>query len=193
MCAGYHSASQFGTSLSSGVLERVEQSVYAMPSNVDALTNLRAAWLALDSHTMGEERLRDLIASGLISHTSVASLHGPGDLLDDAPEMAIASRKQSRRDTRLHRRPLETGKVALVKGPPTTTPARTIGDLLQEGHDPTHVAGIVGEVTPSELVTALVVDRSTHDHGRRCSGAAITAAYGTHLGSEFVPDRARHR
>lgn len=136
-----------------GVLERVSQGIYALPANVDARTDLRAAWLALDPKTMAEDRLEDPATSGVISHTSAASLHGLGDLLDDTPEITVASRKQSRRGTRLHRATLDQDEVTLAYGLPTTTPARTAADLLHDGHDPTHVAEIVGEALQQGLAS----------------------------------------
>src|SRR5664279_4584234 len=69
-----------------GVLERVERGVYAATSSTDENRALRAAWLALDPARTAEERLAHPAGAGVISHTSAASLHGIGDLLDDVPE-----------------------------------------------------------------------------------------------------------
>lgn len=136
-----------------GVLERIDQGIYAMPSNVDEQTNLRASWLALDPKTMAEDRLGNPIASGVVSHTSAASLHKLGDLLDDTPEITVASRKQSRRGTRLHHLPLTNDEVTLSQGLPVTTPARTAADLLRDGQDPSHVADIIGEIMQRDLAS----------------------------------------
>ncbi|MFZ1383253.1 MAG: type IV toxin-antitoxin system AbiEi family antitoxin domain-containing protein [Scrofimicrobium sp.] len=136
-----------------GVLDRVDQGIYAMPSNVDEQTNLRAAWLALDPKTMAEDRLGNPIASGVVSHTSAASLHKLGDLLDDIPEITVASRRQSRRGTRLHHLPLTDDEVTLSQGLPVTTPARTAADLLRDGQDPSHVADIIGEIMQRDLAS----------------------------------------
>lgn len=134
-----------------GVLERVDQGIYAVPASIDHLTHLRSAWLALDPQAMAEDRLRDPVDSGVVSHTSAASLYGLGDLLDDKPEITVATRKQSRRGTRLHQRRLEADEVTLVDGLPATTPPRTVADLLIDGHDPTHVARIIAEILQREL------------------------------------------
>lgn len=136
-----------------GVLERIDQGVYAVPSNIDEHTNLRAAWLTLDPTLMAEDRLNDPISSGVVSHASAATLHGLGDLPADTPEFTVASRKQSRRAIRLHRSPLEKDEVTLSHGLPATTPARTAADLLCDGQDPTHVAQIAGEALQQGLAT----------------------------------------
>ena len=128
-----------------GVLERVERGVYATTSSTDHNRALRASWLALDPAQTAEERLVDPVAAGVISHTSAAGLHKLGDLLDDVPEVTYSHRKQTRRGTRLHRGDLTEADVTLIDGLPTTTEERTVADLLRDGHDPEHIAQIIGQ------------------------------------------------
>ena len=128
-----------------GILERVERGVYATTSSTDKNRALRAAWLALDPSQTAEERLADPVGAGAVSHTSAASLHKLGDLLDDVPEITFAHRKQTRRGIRLHRGDLSEADVTLVDGLPTTTEERTVADLLRDGHDPEHIAQIIGQ------------------------------------------------
>ena len=128
-----------------GILERVERGVYATTSSTDQNRALRAAWLALDPSQTAEERLADPVGAGAVSHTSAASLHKLGDLLDDVPEITFAHRKQTRRGIRLHRGDLSEADVTLVDGLPTTTEERTVADLLRDGHDPEHIAQIIGQ------------------------------------------------
>jgi len=128
-----------------GVLERVERGVYATTSSTDQNRALRAAWLALDPTQTAEERLANPGAVGVISHTSAASLHKLGDLLDDVPEVTYPHRKQTRRGIRLHRGDLTEADVTLVDGLPTTTEERTVADLLRDGHDSEHIAQIIGQ------------------------------------------------
>lgn len=128
-----------------GVLERVSRGIYVTTSAPVAHLALRSAWLALDPSRTAEERLGDPVAAGVVSHTSAAGLHGLGDLLDDVPELTVASRKQTRRGTRLHLGRLAAGDVTLVDGLPTTTVERTVADLLRDGHDLEHVADIAGQ------------------------------------------------
>lgn len=128
-----------------GVLDRVDRGVYATTSSPTHHRPVRAAWLALDPTRTAEERLTDPIAAGVVSHTSAAALYRLGDLLDDQPELTFPHRKQSRRGVRLHRAALGERDVTLVDGLPTTTEERTIADLLRDGHDPEHIAHIVGQ------------------------------------------------
>ncbi|MBB2925561.1 type IV toxin-antitoxin system AbiEi family antitoxin domain-containing protein [Cellulomonas cellasea] len=127
------------------ILERVDRGVYAMTSSPIEHRTLRAAWLALDPSRTAEERLADPIAAGVVSHTSAAGLHRLGDLLDDEPEITLPHRKQTRRGIRLHRLNLASSDVTLVDGIPTTTEERTVADLLRDGHDPEHIAQIIGQ------------------------------------------------
>jgi hypothetical protein len=128
-----------------GVLERVERGVYATTSSTDQNRALRAAWLALDPARTAEERLADTVGSGVVSHTSAAGLHRLGDLLDDVPEVTYSQRKQTRRGIRVHRGDLTEADVTLIDGLPATTVERTVADLLRDGHDPEHIAQIIGQ------------------------------------------------
>ncbi|BAJ73201.1 predicted transcriptional regulator [Microbacterium testaceum StLB037] len=136
-----------------GVIERLDRGIYAASAAVDERTPLRAAWLSLEPSKLAEERLADPASSGVLSHTSAATLHRVGDLLDDVPEITMPDRKQSRRGIRLHRSALEAGDVTIVEGLPATTPARTVADLLRDGHDPSHVAEIAGDALRRDLAS----------------------------------------
>src|SRR5665647_3232735 len=102
-----------------GVLERLGRGVYATTSSADEHLSLRAAWLALDPTRTAEERLKSPTTTGVVSHASAAGLHNLGDL--------------TRQD------------VTIVEGLPVTTEERTIADLLRAGHDPEHIAQIIGQ------------------------------------------------
>ncbi len=129
----------------SGVLERVGRGVYAVTSSTEEDRMLKAAWLALDPTKTAEERLAEPLLAGVISHTSAASLHDLGDLLDDEPEITYPHRKQTRGGIRVHRGDLTRTDVTLVDGLPTTTVERTLADLMRDGHDEEHVAQMVGQ------------------------------------------------
>lgn len=136
-----------------GLLERLEHGVYAVSaSQADEHRRLRAAWLALDPTRTAEERLGDLIGSGVVSHTSAANLYGLGDLLHDIPELTLTTRRQTRRGVRLHRADLTSADVTLVDGLPTTTVERTVADLLRDGTDLDHVATVVADGVRRGLV-----------------------------------------
>ena len=128
------------------VVQRLGRGVYATTSTADEHLSLRAAWIALDPTRTAEERLKDPITAGVVSHASAAGLHNLGDLLDDEHEVTLPQRKQTRREgIRVHRGDLNEQDVTIVEGLPVTTEERTIADLLRAGHDPEHIAQIIGQ------------------------------------------------
>lgn len=126
-----------------GVLERAGHGVYALASVFDEHRDLHEAWLSLDPKATAEERIRSGIEAVVASHASAAALHGMGDLDPSFPELNTAARRQTSRRVKLHRLALEPDEVTLVDGLPTTTPERTILDLLRGRHDQTHVAAAI--------------------------------------------------
>lgn len=161
---------------SAGLLERVGRGIYAVPAAIDEQTPLRAAWISLAPAQFAEDRVSNPLASGVVSHTSAARLYRLGDLLDDEVEITVAARKQSRRGIRFHRGALSLDEVTLVEGLPTTTVARTISDLLRDGHDPSHIAQITGEAFKRNLVSRQDVAKALEPLARRNNaddGAAL--------------------
>lgn len=136
-----------------GVIERVDRGIYGIPAAMDERTELRAAWLSLEPKVAAEARLADPVSSGVVSHASAAALFEIGDLLSEVPEITVSTRKQSRRGIRLHRGALSPEEVTIAHGLPVTTPARTVADLLRDGHDASHVAEVAGEALRRDLVT----------------------------------------
>jgi len=144
-----------------GVLQRVGRGVYATTSSAGEHLSLRAAWLALDPAHTAELRLVNPIAAGVVSHASAAGLHQLGDLLDDQHEFTLAQRKQTARaGIRIHRGDLLAQDVTIVQGLPVTSVERTIADLLRAGHDPEHVAQIIGAGMRRGVVD--LTDLATH-------------------------------
>ena len=153
-----------GRLAAAGVIERLDRGIYGIPAAVDERTPMRVAWLSLDAGRVAEERLVDPVAPGM------------GDLLGDEPELSVPGRKQSRRGIRLHRAALAADDVTLVSGLPVTTPARTVADLLRDGHEPSHVADIVGEAARRDLATPHELEVALEPLARRngqTSGAAL--------------------
>lgn len=139
------SRDQLNHLVSVGILERVEHGVYAATAAPDEHRDKRVAWLVLAPGMMAEERLAEPAATGVLSHTSAATLHRLGDLLDDIPEVTVTQRKQTRRPMRVHHLPLASSDVTLVEGLPVTTPERTVADLIRDGHDLDHIAHLTGD------------------------------------------------
>lgn len=160
-----------------GVIERIDQGLYAMTAAPEQHRRFQAAWLALDPGRTAEERLADRPPSAAVSHTSAASLHGLGDLLDDVPEVTVPGRRQTRRSIRIHRAPLTPEDVTLVDGLPTTTVERTIVDLLRDGQSPDHVAQIVGQASRRGVVDlddlARRLEPLAHSHRQRDGRAFV--------------------
>ncbi len=153
-----------------GHLERVSYGVYAQPvALADPQVELKAAWLALDPTRTAAERLTNPAAAGVVSHTSAASLHGIGTMLDDEHHYTLPQRHRSRRDdVRTHRADLTPDDVTLVDGLPTTTPARTILDLVADHHDLDHV----GQALRDAVTTGKVTVRQVRSAAERVLGAA---------------------
>lgn len=129
--------------VNAGLLDRVDQGIYAMVSSTDEFQAVHAAWLSLDPEYTVEQRINKNREAVVASHTSAAALHGMGDLLHDVPELNTIERKQTVRAIRLHRLPLTPEDVVLIDALPTTTAERTIADLIRSGHDLTHVANAI--------------------------------------------------
>lgn len=150
-----------------GVLERIERGIYAVPAAIDEHTPLRTAWISLAPAQFAEDRISNPRAAGVVSHTSAARLYQLGDLLDDEVEITVETRKQSRRGIRFHRGRLSSEEVTLVEGLPTTTIARTVADLLCDGHEHSHVAPIVGEALKRNLVSQQNMAKALEPLARR--------------------------
>ncbi|NMH97381.1 transcriptional regulator [Pseudonocardia sp. K10HN5] len=137
-----------------GILVRLTHGVYAVRVAI-ATENIElfAAWLALDPERPAADRLGDGPGGPVVSHASAAAFYGFGDLDADRHEFTTPARKQTRRaDLRLHRGALPEGDVTLHRGLPVTTPARTIVDLLADGHDGGHVAGVLADAVRARQV-----------------------------------------
>jgi predicted transcriptional regulator of viral defense system len=147
--------------VASGELERVTHGVYATPSAIaDRLVEVRALWLSLDVRRSAEERLRDRCSAGVLSHATAATMHEIGDLLDTWVEVTLPRRYQGRRDRiRAHRAVLEPDDVTLVDGLPVTTAARTVADLVVDGHDRDHVATVMTDALRQGLTNQASVGR----------------------------------
>lgn len=137
-----------------GVLVRLTHGVYALRGAMSAgPVELRAAWLALDPARLAADRLVDGAGGAVVSHASAAVLHGLGDLDADRHEFTAPVRKQTRRsELRLHRTRLVDDDVTLHEGLPVTTVARTIVDLVGDGHDGGHVAGVLADAVRARRV-----------------------------------------
>lgn len=146
-----------------GVLIRLSHGVYALRGSLGTENlELLAAWLTLDPTRLASDRLDNGPRGPVVSHASAAALYNLGDLDADRHEFTAPTRKQTRRaDLRLHRGTLPEEDVTLHRGLPITTPTRTIVDLLADGHDGGHVAGVLADavrtrqIDPGALATRI--------------------------------------
>lgn len=159
-----------------GMLERITHGVYAFRVSSDVHATIRAEWLALASAMPAWERL-DAPQLGVASHTTAAIIHDLGDFMEGAPEFTLPTRRQSRRNIRLHRSDLPAADITFVDGILVTTPERTIADLVDDGHDLEHVSRVIrgalrhGKSTVERIAEHL--DRHAVRNGH-ASGLAFT-------------------
>lgn len=158
------------------LLERVTHGVYAFRVSSDINQLIRAEWLALEPGMTARERRRRS-DKGVISHTSATIVHDLGDFVEGPPEFTLPGRRQSRRDIRIHRGELTRADVTSVDSVLVTTAARTVADLVSDGHDLEHISRVVREALHEGNATvegvAAQLEPLAHDHGR-ANGFAFT-------------------
>lgn len=160
-----------------GELERITHGVYATPAGAgDELSEKRAAWLSIEPGRLAYERLAESPPTGVLSHATAAGLHQAGDLLEAQVEVTLPTRYRARRpEVRAHRGTLRSDEVTLVDGLPVTTPARTVADLLADGHDRDHVATVVADMLKRSIVTVSELESALGAVERGRSGREVVA------------------
>lgn len=152
-----------------GQIERITHGVYrscAAPSFREE--DAWAAWLALYPETPAWERRRDG-SQGAASHGTAAWLLGLGEFNPTPMTFTLPVRKQTRRDgIRLVKSSIRPEEVTMVKGIPTTTPTRTILDLLRDGEDFSLVANVFNDArkTYREIEERAFADKVNELGGR---------------------------
>lgn len=127
-----------------GVLQRLRQGVYALPSaSYGPLQELQAAWLSTSARDLAEGKAAHEQAV-VVSHLSAAQLHGLGNVLPGAHEFTASKRRQtSQQDLRFHRGELTPRDRVVVNGLPVTSIPRTVEDLATSRLDFDHLASVV--------------------------------------------------
>jgi hypothetical protein len=118
-------------------LIRVRQGVYldAGVSSTD-ITYLQAEWLMLKPEEFALDRLSNLSGEPVVASATAAWLHGAGDFLPTPFTFYSKDRIQRAANyVRISKQSLADSEVKVVRGLPTTTPERTVFDLLREGFD----------------------------------------------------------
>lgn len=128
-----------------GLLATVRHGVHALTSSpMSEARPEQAVWLSLRPGAAGWERPGIDPDGGVVSHQSAARLHGLGELPAIRIEMTVPRRRTTRDpEVWLHKADLTDSDVTTVDGLPTTTPTRTIRDLLDRHTDASHIATII--------------------------------------------------
>jgi hypothetical protein len=162
-----------------GALTRIRHGVYALPSaDFGHLQDLRAAWLAIDSKRVSEERF-DNPDDAVASHSSAAAVHGLGDGVSVRHEFTTPVRRQTAQpDLRFHRAQVAEDKV-LVDGLPVTSVARTVADLAAAKADFDHFSTVVRDALDKTDLSVNELGQSLAPHSDQYgyeSGSALIEA-----------------
>lgn len=133
-----------------GHVERMARGVYrASAAPPFREEDVYAAWLALDPAVAAFSRPVD--GSGFTASLNTAAwLQGLGEL-NASPMTFSCPRRRQTRSTRLRflKRALPAGDVVLVAGVPTTSPRRTVLDLIDHGEDLSLVSAVLRDAEES--------------------------------------------
>jgi hypothetical protein len=155
----------------SGILQRLKHGVYRLAGVPhDPLTELKAAWVALEPGATAADRLARSDPLGVVSHRSAARVHQLGDLDADLNEFTVAAPKRTRDpDTRFYKGTLERADWVVVEGLPTTTVVVTIRDLAAAATDGGYLAGVVRDAILHAKISYIDVAKTlrpyAHDYG----------------------------
>jgi predicted transcriptional regulator of viral defense system len=156
-----------------GDLERVTQGVYRIRgAAADSLTELRAAWLALDPVRTAAERVKDRDHVIAVSHRSAAAVHRIGNLFADEHQLTATERKQSRRaGITILRGALASADVVIAEGMLVTTVERTLADLARAEPNLSDVADALADAYRRDMVhlptLVRLLDAAASRHGAR--------------------------
>ena len=138
---------QLGRLADKEIIYRARRGIYYLPSVAfSALTDIRAAWIALDPSQYIDERWQEdrCIA---VSHESAAELHALGDLIPSKMTFSASYRKQTAQsDIRVVSNcDLPSSDVINLDGLPVTSVERTIADLAAKRIEKNYLATIVAD------------------------------------------------
>jgi len=135
-----------------GAIEIIGYGVYRVSGAPrTAQMDLKVAWLQLEPSEVAEDRDP---RSGVVSHTSAATLYEVGDFEPDIFEFTRPTRFRSRRDDVIvHVASLDVSDVQRVDQLLVTNPTRLARDLLAQHHDGGHVGQVFADMIVAGLVT----------------------------------------
>lgn len=141
-------------------IHRLRHGVYRVAGvPEDPRESIRAAWLSLDPKRTSEQRLDTPLTGAVVSGASAAALLRIGDLAAFRHEFTLPARRQTQRsDIFFRRRALAPGDVTIIDGLPTTTPERTITDLVADRTDLSLVADALRDAVYIRSVNPVTLD-----------------------------------
>ena len=162
------------------IIRRVRRGVYILAGVAeDALTEIRAAWLATSPQVLAEDRLKDEVPI-VVSHVSAASVLNLGDITPAKHMFSSPLRKQSSAADIRHRiAALPDDDITVVEGIPVTTALRTVVDLARDYLDGDQLHHVIAD--------------AVHDHRVKVSSlskrlAPYAEEYGYDSGEELVAE-----
>ncbi len=174
---------QLGRMSNDGRIEPMARGTYRFASAGDTEhAGLKAAWLSLLPGKTAYDRLRakprDYVAAG----RTAAALLGDTELHPDPYCFATnRSRRTTRTDIRLLPWPTEERDVAIIDGIPTTSPERTVADLVRLKEDPSLVANFVegvaarGHIFDRQRCAELLAPLAARNGYRKGGGESFAA------------------
>ena len=174
---------QLGRMSNDGRIEPMARGTYRFASAGDTEhAGLKAAWLSLLPSKTAYDRLRarprDYVAAG----RTAAALLGDTELHPE-PYCFITDRgkRTTRADVRLLPWPVEERDVTTIDGIPTTSPERTVADLVRLREDPSLVANFVegmasrGHIFDRRRCAALLAPLAARNGYRKGDGESFSA------------------
>ena len=128
-----------------------------------------AAWLATEPAAFAYLRPHD--SSGFVASLGTAAwLRGLGELKPEPITFSCPRRRQSRSASlRFLKRELPDGDVRVVAGIPTTTPRRTVLDLIDYGEDLSLVGGVLRDAELAD--PSMDIGEEINSRAARCGFA----------------------
>ena len=135
------------------IIRRVRRGVYILAGVAeDALTEIRAAWLATSPQVLAEDRLKDEVPI-VVSHVSAASVLDLGDITPAKHMFSSPLRKQSSAADIRHRiAALPDDDITVVEGIPVTTALRTVVDLARDYLDGDQLHHVIADAVHDHRV-----------------------------------------
>lgn len=113
--------------------------------------DLKAAWLSVFPKETAAERLSKRPYDAVIAAETAAASLKAGDFHMSPYTFITSHRRQtSREDMRFLRSSLDEADVIILEGVPTTSPERTVFDLLRLDEDPSLVDGFMRDLAQSQ-------------------------------------------